>query len=211
MGTGISGHQGSLTKQAEAMQISPSILSPAQQRYDTPVSDWQERMNQPLDDSAYFPADTDSFMLKSTGSNNQDNHDKLSYSSAFNEDSNYANTNPQESISQEGVKVGRVTEGASLYGLHDDDDSDVQGQIAQEESAFGTPTEIHTTISSIISNPLAGLNESSNPPTPARNRRVSFDLDFSDKDEKSSSRSRRDESIGKITLLSELLQPFIHF
>lgn len=208
MGTGISGHQpGSLTKTvAEAERRSPSIPSPAavvQQRYETPMSDWQDRMNRPLeDDSAYFPADTDSFMLKSTGSNNQDNHDKLSYSSAFNEDSNYASANPPESISQDGVKVDRLlTEGATtLYGLQDDD-SDLQGQIAQEESAFGTPTEIHTTISSIINNPLAGLNESSNPPTPARNRRVSFDLDFSDKDEKSSSRSRRDESIGKLSIL----------
>lgn len=86
----------------------------------------------------------------------------------------------------------------------------------EDELAFGTPTEIlrsgstaggsPATSSSVaplqggvIVNPLTGLADYSNPPTPARHRRVSFDLDFSDKEEKSSSRSRnKEESVGKL-------------
>lgn len=79
----------------------------------------------------------------------------------------------------------------------------------EDELAFGNPTEIRSTTAvtsstvapitgGVIVNPLTGLAEYSNPPTPARHRRVSFDLDFSDKEEKSSSRSRnKDENVGK--------------
>lgn len=50
----------------------------------------------------------------------------------------------------------------------------------------------------VMINPLTGLSEYSNPPTPQRHRRVSFDLDFSDKEEKSSSRSKnKEENVGK--------------
>ncbi|CAG7815335.1 unnamed protein product, partial [Allacma fusca] len=68
--------------------------------------------------------------------------------------------------------------------------------VDKEEDSFGIPTEICTAAtSSSAANVMASLNDS-NPPTPARHRRVSFDLDISDKEEKSSSRSnRRDESV----------------
>lgn len=82
----------------------------------------------------------------------------------------------------------------------DRNEDEDEGKIAQEELNFGTPTEILPPGPTLVTNPLAGLNENSNPTTPARHRRVSFDLDVSDKDEKSSSRSKRDnEPVGKKT------------
>jgi hypothetical protein len=229
-GNCISGHK---EKDTEP-EPSPSV--PDRHQFETPVSDWQERMNQPLDDSAYFPADTDSFMLTNASTNNQDNPHHASFNSSppFSDKANedcYGQTNPKvDTYYSEGAvevdkgnsRVGESHhheyqtaaikvkgEGASSvrFKLADDNEYDNEddsggdgnhGQIVQEELEFGTPTAIHPPqIPTLINNPLAGLNDSSNPPTP-RHRRVSFDLDTSDKDEKSSSRSKRDECIGKI-------------
>jgi hypothetical protein len=57
-------------------------------------------MNQPIDDSAYFPADSDSCMLTNARTNNQDNphHSSFNSSPPFSDKANedcYGQTNPK--------------------------------------------------------------------------------------------------------------------
>jgi hypothetical protein len=215
MGTGISGHKTTTIADTTTTTTTTTIVSPepltsttTNKCFDTPVSDWQERMNQPLDDSMYFPQDNEAFLLSNptttttttttvtTGSNNeaQTNNERVSYMQALKgDDATSADTAIKE------------TDGANKSQRpwmdkpkEEEEEEDNSGKIAQEEFNFGTPTEIQTTMPTLIYNPLAGLNESSSNPTTPRHRRVSFDLDISDKEEKSSSRSKRDESVGKI-------------
>jgi MYND finger len=106
------------------------------------------------------------------------------------------------------VKVSDSTSTAVELDERDLLERQVEVLDKEEEEAFGVPTEIYvtpTTTSSCTSGAgvvgggggsLTNDPTGTNSPTPARHRRVSFDLDISEKDEKSSSRSRRDESVG---------------
>jgi len=180
--------------------------SGGQREYETPVSDWQERMNQPLDDSAYFPADTDSFMLTSATpptTNNEEGiqHDLISERPFVDATPVVVDKNKPRC---DKVKVEGATTSSVRFRLDDNNDDEDDDDEPKEELEFGTPSAIAAP--TLITNPLAGLTES---PTPARHRRVSFDLDVSDKDDKSSSRSKRDECIGKIHSLLSLSLYFL--
>ena len=138
---------------------------------------------------------------RKTSEQHQWEAESLSNKQAAEQSSNSNNSNNAELSAEKNGKSSSGYKDGTDAG--DDEDND-------DENAFGIPTEIYTAsaaaaaavASSSISssaavNAIASLNDS-NPPTPARHRRVSFDLDVSDKEEKSSSRSiRKDESVGK--------------
>ncbi|XP_035705443.1 uncharacterized protein LOC110846990 isoform X1 [Folsomia candida] len=188
-------------------------FSPDANPYDNPpMSDWQQRMNQPLDDTICFPQeDVDPFTLPTTTpftsntttttreSTYHDHDATPTYMDALRDISATSATNPELGSSDYGAtspttKYRPWLDDPTFGDRNEDED---EGKIAQEELNFGTPTEILPPGPTLVTNPLAGLNENSNPTTPARHRRVSFDLDVSDKDEKSSSRSKRDnEPVG---------------
>lgn len=153
-----------------------------------PPSDWQDRMNQPLEDSTFF---TEPENVLITSNNNHSRrtveHDTSSdMAITMNEDEF------TRSIIEKATSQSEPADSKELVVVPIGDP--VEEVITKKENAFGTPTEIYTVGS-------ATQNEST-PPSSARHRRVSFDLETSDKDERSSSRSKnKDEALGQYTII----------
>jgi hypothetical protein len=144
-------------------------------------------MNQPFSDTAaYFP-ETDDFFVPRVIQTPEEQF------LSNNEGSRAYNISPEANTEGAG--------GEEMEALLGGDNGSAGTPLYEDEVdtyIIPTATETFSFRPSGVVNPgiASALNDSSAPSSP-RHRRVSFDLDTEDKEEKSSSRSRKEEAAGK--------------